>query len=165
MATGGVANVLYQGMAVSSFTSCLVLICWIVPYRFPGLFAIGCFFFLFNIALFLFNVTMISLRFYHYPSTFLHSILHPTESLFIPASVISIGTILMNISQYGLTEGMAGNWLLSTMVVMFWLYCGLAVLFSCGIYLVLSVSQSNPYRSAMLIIVPAGRPRRSLSLK
>jgi tellurite resistance protein TehA-like permease len=100
------------------------------------------FFFLLNIVLFVFNVTMISLRFYFYPATFLHSLTHPTESLFIPASVISLGTILMNISQYGLSQGRTGEWLLSTMVVMFWIYCGLAVVFSCGIYLVLWSTQT-----------------------
>jgi tellurite resistance protein TehA-like permease len=114
-----------------------MLTCTTVPYRFPGLYEIGVAFFLFNIALFIFNVTMISLRFYYYPSTFLQSILHPTESLFIPASIISIGTILINISQYGLTPGMSGEWLFSTMLVLYWIYCGLAVLFSCGIYLVM----------------------------
>jgi tellurite resistance protein TehA-like permease len=84
MATGGVANVLYH-----------------VPYRFSGLYAIGCIFVIFNMVLFIFNVTMISLRFRWYPSTFMASILHPTESLFIPAFVISIGTILINITEYG----------------------------------------------------------------
>ncbi|EME88457.1 uncharacterized protein MYCFIDRAFT_53683 [Pseudocercospora fijiensis CIRAD86] len=126
MATGGVANTLYQ-----------------VPYRFPGLYAIGCFFFLFNICLFVFNLTMISLRFYHHPSTFKNSLLHPTESLFIPASIISIGTILLNVSQYGLDySGDSRAWLLSTMNVLFWVYCGLAVIFSAGIYLILWSTQT-----------------------
>lgn len=100
---------------------------------------------------------MISLRFYYHPPTFLNSILHPTESLcalnlaavsaklecandsllVIPASVISIGTILLNITQYGLADHKSGRWLLCTMCVLFWIYCGLAVLFSAGIYLVL----------------------------
>lgn len=80
---------------------------------------------------------MISLRFYYYPSTFVQSILHPTESLFIPASIISLGTILLNITQYGLASGTTREWLLSTMTVLFWCYCGLAVIFSCGIYLVM----------------------------
>jgi hypothetical protein len=52
---------------------------------------------------------MISLRFYWFPKTFKASFLHPTESLFIPAAVISFGTILINISQYGV--GKTGDWL------------------------------------------------------
>ncbi|KAL1606958.1 hypothetical protein SLS59_002657 [Nothophoma quercina] len=72
MATGGIANVLYA-----------------VPFRFHGLYALGVIFFLLNLALFLFNVTMISCRFYFYPRTFRASFLHPTESLFIPAAIMT----------------------------------------------------------------------------
>lgn len=107
-------------------------------------------FFLFNICLFIFNVTMISLRFRHYPSTFMASITHPTESLFVPAWLISLGTILINITQYGTTTGAAGEWLHKTMFVLFWFYCALAMVLSCGIYLVLwstqtfTISQMTP---------------------
>lgn len=106
-----------------------------MPFRFHGLYAIGCIFFILNLVLFLFNITMISLRFYYYPRTFRASFLHPTESLFIPAAVISFGTILINISQYGVDY--TGDWLEHVMRVMFWIDCGLAVLFSIGIYLVM----------------------------
>jgi len=123
MATGGVANVLYH-----------------VPYRFNGLYTIGCMFFLFNIALFLMNVVLICCRFRYYPSTFMASITHPTESLFVPAWLISFGTILLNITEYGPGAGRVGDWLVHTMHCLFWAYCGLAVVFSCGIYLIMFVS-------------------------
>lgn len=106
-----------------------------VPWDFRGRYTIGCFFFLFNIALFLMNVLMMSLRFKFHPSTFLSSILHPTESLFIPAWLISLGTILINVTEYGADNPRAGPWLRDIMSVLFWVYCGLAVFFSCGIYL------------------------------
>ncbi|GAB7350558.1 hypothetical protein MBLNU459_g1136t3 [Dothideomycetes sp. NU459] len=133
MATGQIAAVLY-----------------VVPYRFHGLYAIGCIFFLLNVVLFMFNVVMISLRFYFHPSTFAASIRHPTESLFIPALIISIGTILTNITQYGYHEGKTGPWLIDTMVILFWTYCALAMCFTCGIYLILwstqtfTISQMTP---------------------
>lgn len=125
MATGGIANVLYQ-----------------VPYRFPGLYYIGCAFFLFNIGLFVFNIVMISLRFYYYPATFFSSIVHPTETLFVPAWLISLGTIFVNITQYGTTPGKTGSWLLDTMYALFWVDASLAVIFSCGIYLVMWSTQT-----------------------
>jgi len=106
-----------------------------VPWDFQGRYTIGCVFFLLNICLFIFNIVMISLRFRFHPSTFLSSILHPTESLFIPAWLISLGTILINIAEYGSDNPEAGPWLRETMRVLFWVYCGLAVVFSCGIYL------------------------------
>jgi tellurite resistance protein TehA-like permease len=120
MATGGIANVLYA-----------------VPFRFRGLYTLGVIFFLLNLCLFLFNVAMISTRFYVYPRTFRASFLHPTESLFIPAAIVSFGIIMMNVSQYGV--GMVGNtrWLQHTMVVLFWVDCGLAITFSLGIYLIM----------------------------
>ncbi|KAF2116003.1 voltage-dependent anion channel-domain-containing protein [Lophiotrema nucula] len=131
MATGGIANVLYT-----------------VPFRFHGLYALGCLFFILNMVLFAFNITMISLRFYFYPRTFKASFLHPTESLFIPASVISFGTILINITQYGIND--TGYWLEYTMAIMYWIDCGLAVVFSIGIYLIMwstqtfTISQMTP---------------------
>lgn len=105
------------------------------PYRFPGIYPIGCIFFILNIVLFLFNVSMMSLRFYYYPFTFRASLTHPSESLFVPALVISFGTILLNISQYGV--GKAGTWLEDVMIVLFWIDCALAVLFSWGIFLMM----------------------------
>ena len=93
---------------------------------------------------------MISLRFRYYPTTFIASITHPTESLFVPAWLISLGTILINITQYGTTWGKTGDWLLDVMTVLFWIYCALAVAFSCGIYLTLwstqtfTISQMTP---------------------
>ncbi|KAF6221925.1 hypothetical protein HO133_001893 [Letharia lupina] len=118
MATGGISNVLYA-----------------VPFRFRGLEAIGIIFFLLNIVLFIFNIVMISLRFYFHPETFKASFLHPTERLFIPAAVVSFGTILLNISQYGPSH--AGDWLNDVVVVLFWVDAGLALTASMGVYLIM----------------------------
>ena len=82
------------------------------------------------------------MRFYLYPKTFRNSLLHPTESLFIPASLISLGTVLLNITQYGTTPGKSGHWLLETMYILFWIYCALAVVLSCGIYLAVWSTQT-----------------------
>ncbi|KAL1610431.1 hypothetical protein SLS60_002098 [Paraconiothyrium brasiliense] len=122
---------------------------WVtVPFRFHGIYALGCIFFILNIVLFLFNVITISLRFYWFPKTFKASFLHPTESLFIPAAIISFGTILINISQYGVDQ--TGVWLEKTMLILFWIDCGLAISFSIGIYLIMwstqtfTISQMTP---------------------
>lgn len=78
---------------------------------------------------------MISLRFYTYPETFKASFMHPSERLFMPAAVVSFGTILMNISQYGLSN--SGLWLSRAVLVMFWLDAALALISSAGIYLLM----------------------------
>ncbi|KAI9732545.1 MAG: hypothetical protein M1834_003880 [Cirrosporium novae-zelandiae] len=70
------------------------------------------------------------------------------ESLFIPAAVVSFGTILLNISQYGL--GHTGVWLHEAVYIMFWIDCALAIIASCGIYLIMwstqtfTISQMTP---------------------
>ena len=77
------------------------------------------------------------------------SILHPTERLFLPAAVVSFGTILLNISQYGPNHG-PGHWLNEAVAVLFWLDAGLAILASTGVYLVMwstasfTISQMTP---------------------
>lgn len=135
MATGGIANVLYAGKyQTPNHRAGLTNP---VPFRFPGLYAIGCVFFILNIVLFLFNVAMISCRFYFYPRTFKASFLHPTESLFIPAASISFGIILINISQYGVGMAGVGQWLERCMVVLFWFDCGFACGLSICIYLIM----------------------------
>lgn len=83
---------------------------------------------------------MISIRFYLHPHTFKQSFLHPTESLFVPASVVSFGTILIGITQYGVDY--AGEWLNRASVPLYWIYCTLAVLSSWGIFLTIWSTQT-----------------------
>ena len=106
-----------------------------VPFRFPGLEAVGVIFFLLNIVLFILNIALISLRFYCHPETFKASFMHPTERLFVPAVVVSFGTILINISQYGPSH--SGHWLSHAVAVLFWIDCGLAILASMIVYLLM----------------------------
>ena len=110
-----------------------------MPFRFHGLTIIGDMFFLLNIVFFVMNWTAIGVRFYFWPETLKNSFLHPTESLFVPASIVSFGTILINISQYGLHH--TGDWLLNAVEALFWIDCILAILFSAGIYLLLWSTQ------------------------
>lgn len=105
------------------------------PFRFPGLDTIGTIFFLFNMVLFAINTICITSRFVMFPETFKASLTHPTESLFMPSAVVSLGTIIWNIAQYGLHN--TGPWLLQAMIVLFWMFAGLAIVASSGTYLVL----------------------------
>ncbi|KAL1845733.1 hypothetical protein Plec18170_009622 [Paecilomyces lecythidis] len=123
MATGGLANVLHT-----------------VPFRFRGLETIGVVVFLLNIFFYLCIWAMLITRFCLYPYTFKASFMHPTESLFVPAAVVSFGTILINISQYG--PGHTGGWLLHAVEILFWIDATLAVIFSAGIYLLVWSTQT-----------------------
>ena len=123
-----------------AFRSCLIISGAIVPYRFQGLYAIGVVVMLLNIVLYILIWIMILSRFIRYPWTFRASFTHPTESLFAPAFAVSFGTILINIVEYGADS--VGSWLTHTVLVLYWFDCGLAIVLSIGIYLVLWSTQT-----------------------
>ena len=79
---------------------------------------------------------MISLRFHYYPGSLRASFLHPTERVFVPTAVVSFGTILLNLSQYG-PNNMAGHWISNAAAVLYWIDVALAFLASMGIYLIM----------------------------
>jgi tellurite resistance protein TehA-like permease len=105
---------------------------------------IGIIFFLANIVFYLVIWAILLTRFYLFPYTFKASLLHPTESLFVPASVVSFGTILINISQYGTDN--TGPWLTDAVHILFWIDAALAVISSAGIYLLLYTTLSMSLR-------------------
>ena len=96
---------------------------------------IGIIFFIFNLFLFIFNCVMISIRFTKYSETLKASLVHPTESLFVPCGVVSLGTVILNIAQYGI--GNTGPWLDQALLVLFWFYVGVAIVASISVYLLM----------------------------
>ncbi|PVH81769.1 hypothetical protein DL98DRAFT_587086 [Cadophora sp. DSE1049] len=125
MATGGIANVLNG-----------------IPYQAEWLRIIGVILFLFNLVLFPMNSVFITMRFKFRPGSFTESFISPSESLYIPASVVSFGTILINFSQYGIPY--TGPWFHTVMQVLFWAYVAISVIASAGIYLIVWSTQSFP---------------------
>ncbi|KAM0427028.1 hypothetical protein ACHAPT_007926 [Fusarium lateritium] len=118
MSTGGVANILHS-----------------LKWDTPWIRGIGLFFFILNLILFVTNVILLSIRFHIRPGSFTNSFTDQVESLFIPASVVSAGVILINTCQYGIPN--TGIWLLRTMELMFWIYAALSVSVSALLYLIL----------------------------
>jgi tellurite resistance protein TehA-like permease len=105
------------------------------PYRFVGLETVGEVIMLLNVLLYITTWLLLITRFYLYPPLLKASFLHPTESLFVPSAMVSLGTILINISQYGLDK--TGQWLADVMFILFWVDVILAIVSSVGIYLLL----------------------------
>ncbi|CAN8103618.1 unnamed protein product [Discula destructiva] len=116
MATGGIANVIAS-----------------IPFQARWLTIIGLFFFFFNIILFITNVVLLAAKFRLRPGSLRHSFTDQFESLFIPASIVSLGTICINICQYGIPR--TGPWLLHTMSIVYWIWSVLAIVASTGVYL------------------------------
>ena len=78
---------------------------------------------------------MILTRFWNYPSTFRTSLVHPTESLFVPAFLVSFGTICITIVEYGANN--TGNWLTEAVFVIYWINVILSFILSIAIYMIL----------------------------
>ncbi|KAI1506736.1 voltage-dependent anion channel [Biscogniauxia marginata] len=127
MATGGVSNVLYSLHQA---------------YQADWLWCIGLIFFILNISLFVLNCILITMRFAMVPGSFMHSFLDQVESLFIPAVVVSVGTICINICQYGVAH--TGPWLQHVMEWLFWVWIIVSVSASAGMYLTLWSTQIFP---------------------
>lgn len=118
MATGGLANVLHT-----------------VPYDAPWLYYVGLLFFFLNLVLYIGIWAMMLTRFISYPATFHASLVHPTESLFVPAFAVSFGTICITIVEYGADR--TGPWLSEVVWVLFWFNVALAITLSIAIYMIL----------------------------
>ncbi|KAI1635464.1 voltage-dependent anion channel [Biscogniauxia mediterranea] len=112
------------------------------PYQAGWLWYIGLVFFLFNICLFILNCVFIAMRFYMVPGSFMHSFLDQVESLFIPSVVVSMGTIFINVCQYGIPK--TGPWLQIVMEWLFWAWIIVSVSASAGMYLTLWSTQIFP---------------------
>lgn len=107
MATGGIGLLLHA-----------------TPHRFRGLDAIGKIFFLLTIFLFLILVSGMTFRFASTKGCLKASLLHPTEGLFFPCSLLSVATILSNSAAYGVPA--CGAWLPVALRVCFWLYAAVS---------------------------------------
>ena len=58
------------------------------PHRFTGLLTIGKVFFILALVMYIIALALIALRFLSYPRTLHCSLVHPTESLFIPTAIL-----------------------------------------------------------------------------
>lgn len=121
MATGRISNVIYNNSTSTlnmpfHYRSSAVD-SKIVPYRSRGLDSIGIIFFLANIAFYIAIWGLLLTRFYLFPYTIEAFRLHPTKSLFAPASVVPFGTTLIYILQYRTDN--TGPWPTNIVLILF----------------------------------------------
>lgn len=90
------------------------------PHTFHGLRTIGKVVYIFDLVLFALVCSAIIYRFVRYPATLKYSLTHPTESLFMPTSLLSLASLISGISVYGIS--VTGHWLIEVYIVPFWLF-------------------------------------------
>lgn len=102
------------------------------PHSFRGLKTIGTVVYIFDLVLFVLLVISISTRFIMYPGSLSKSLRHPSEALFFSAFWLSLPTIIGGMNDYGAAK--TGPWLITTLRILFWLYCGSTLLVAVGQY-------------------------------
>jgi tellurite resistance protein TehA-like permease len=113
------------------------------PHRFTGLTTIGKIFFIVALVMYVAVSITIASRFFVYPHTLRCSLMHPTESLFIPTAILTckysrtvgtkscprtyigiVATLLACVQIYGTPH--CGPWLIVAVRVLFWIYVAIA---------------------------------------
>jgi tellurite resistance protein TehA-like permease len=96
------------------------------PYKFPGVDALGWTFAILNLILFVVFTGCIVYRFSTGSGRLTRSLHHPQESFFFGAYFVSLGLILYCVDLYAVP--LCGEWLLTTIMVVYWTYSGIVAL-------------------------------------
>jgi C4-dicarboxylate transporter/malic acid transport protein len=102
------------------------------PHSFRGLETIAKIVFIYDIVVFCLISAGISYRFIAHPGTFTKSLLHPSESLFFGAALLSSASIIGCMGYYGIES--CGPWLIVVYRVLFWIYFAAAFSLFVGQY-------------------------------
>ncbi|PPJ59790.1 hypothetical protein CBER1_04369 [Cercospora berteroae] len=142
MSTGGIALLLHA-----------------TPHQFAGLITIGKVVYILDIVIFLLLCSGIAARFILYPGTLRKSLMHPTEALFFPTFWLAAVNVVIGTQVYGVETlrrgdaGRGGEWLITTLRVLFWIY--LAITFLVAVLQYLYLFSAKPRRLTIQSMTPA----------
>lgn len=108
------------------------------PHSFNGLQTVSKFVYIFDLVVFVLVTCAITFRFATHPGTLKSSITHPTESLFLATSMLSLASIIAGIARYGIPS--CGEWLIVVYRVLFWIYFAASFCLAVGQYMLLFIS-------------------------
>ncbi|KAI5364605.1 Putative transporter protein SLAC1/Mae1/ Ssu1/TehA [Septoria linicola] len=133
MSTGGIALLLHA-----------------TPHQFTGLATLGKIVYIFDIWIFLMLCAGISARFVMFPGTLIESLMHPTESLFFATFFLALINVVSCMQVYGVPT--TGEWLVTTLRVLFWMY--LATTFIVAVLQYLYLFSAGPGRLTIQSMTP-----------
>lgn len=125
MSTGGIALLLSPAVQ---------------PHTFTGLQTIGKIVYIIDLVIFVLITAAITYRFIRWPSTFIASLTHPTESLFAATSLLSTASIIACIARYGIPSVTNTAWLITAYRVLFWIYVAVTFIWAVFSYALLFTS-------------------------
>jgi C4-dicarboxylate transporter/malic acid transport protein len=126
MSTGGIAVLLSE-----------------TPHRFQGLDTIGLVFFILDLLIFSGLCATMITRFILCKGTFVRSLHHPTESLFIPTFLLASGIIIIDMRQYA----HVGDWMITVLRVLFWIYFAMSFFLAVIQYVILFTGKPHTIQS------------------
>ncbi|KAJ4992837.1 c4-dicarboxylate transporter malic acid transport [Stagonosporopsis vannaccii] len=116
----------WANFEVTMSTGALATLIGQQPYKFPGNDALGWFFAIFNIVLFVTLSGCIIFRFASISGSLTRSLHHPHESFFFGAYFVSLALILYCVDLYAVP--LCGDWLLKVIEALYWTYAGIVAL-------------------------------------
>lgn len=117
------------------------------PYKFPGVDAIGWAFAVLNTVLFVVFTGCITYRFSKGSGRLAQSLHHPHESFFFGAYFVSVALILYCIDLYAVP--LCGEWLLTTIMVLYWTYAVIVALVAVFQYHIIFDRMKLPVKNAL----------------
>ncbi|KAK3670273.1 hypothetical protein LTR78_009827 [Recurvomyces mirabilis] len=124
-----ISHFTWPWFACTMSTGALSAVLASTPNRFPGLDTIGKIFYILDLCLFVLFTCLMATRFWFFPRKFTKSMHHAVEGLFFGAYFVSVALVIGNAQSYGVPA--CGPWLVTTLKVCFWIYCG--VVFCVGV--------------------------------
>ena len=110
----------WANFTMTMSTGGLALLLGSQPHTFRGLLTIGKIIYVADLVLFVLVCSAITYRFVNFPGALAASLIHPTESLFMPTALLSAASIISAIAIYGIPN--TGYWLVEVYLVVFWLF-------------------------------------------
>jgi hypothetical protein len=154
-----IAHFTWPWFACTMSTGALAVVIGNTPNQFNGLMTIGKIFFLLDIAMFAAFTLIIATRFFLAPYKFLASLHHPTESLFFGSYWVTIALLMNCVQIYGVPS--TGPWLIKTLEVLFYMYCGTVLIVGVLQYYLLfqleRLSVNDAYVSSAIHFPPFAR--------
>ncbi|KAJ4315452.1 hypothetical protein N0V94_005954 [Neodidymelliopsis sp. IMI 364377] len=117
------------------------------PYKFPGVETVGWVFAVLNILLFVVFTGCIIYRFVTGKGRLTQSLHHPHESFFFGAYFVSIALILYCVDLYAVP--LCGDWLLTTIMALYWTYAGTVMLVAVFQYHIIFDREKLPVTNAL----------------
>ncbi|KAI1101184.1 voltage-dependent anion channel [Jackrogersella minutella] len=131
-----IAHFTWANFTCTQSTGGIAILLSLTPHQFYGLQTAGVVIFIFNLVLFMLFCTMMIVRFVLHPYMVKRSFTNPPELFFFGSFWLSMATVIICIQQFGVPN--AGDWIVTTIRVLFWIYAAVTLVYTTVIWVVVA---------------------------